>query len=568
MDDSAFRGRWLMDKLSAASQANGIISTHFVSHDEIIVDNFAGGGGVSDGCKKALGRSPDIAINHDEAAIAMHAANHPETSHLIENIWKVNIDDHTNRKPVGFMWASPDCRDFSRAKGGKLTSKSVRSLAWSTIMQCIQLGDKRPRVLCVENVVEFRTRWEDFDKWRGELRKLGYKSEWRELVAWKYGAPTIRKRFILIARRDGQPIVWPQETHGKPDDPDVLAGKKKPWRTAAEIIDWSLPCPSIFDSAAEIKDKHGLRCVRPLKPNTLKRIAAGVVRYVLEAKEPFFVTLGQHGGSNRSANDPMHTVTASRKDQNAVVVPTLVNLTHGGRLENINEPIKTITGANRGEKSLITACISRQFGTFTGGDIEAPLGTITAGGGGKAALVSAFLAQHNTQRNGHNPGRAASEPLATITGRGTQQNVVAAHLISLKGSDRLMQGVDEPHPTVCAGGTHAGLVAAFLTKYYGVQGNPCIDEPLHTVTTKDRFSLVTVNIEGEQYVITDIGMRMLSARELFRAQGFDDDYIIDPDFNGKPLSKTEQVAKCGNSVPPPLVEAIIAANVPELAVVK
>lgn len=542
------------------------------SSNEIMIDNFAGGGGVSEGIKNALGRSPDIAVNHCPMALTMHAANHPETKHLAENIWKVNMDDHSKGRPVGLMWASPDCRDFSRAKGGKLTSKSVRSLAWSVIMHCRQLGDCRPRVICVENVVEFRTKWEDFDKWRGELRKLGYRSEWRELIAWKYGAPTIRKRLILIARRDGKKIVWPKETHGKPDDPDVLAGIKKPWRTAAKIIDWSLPCPSIFDSAAEIKEKYGLRCIRPLSENTLKRIAAGIVRYVLEAKEPFYVTLGQHGGSNRSASEPMHTVTASRKDQNAIVVPQLVNLTHGGRLENINEPIKTITGANRGEKSLIVpTLIQTGYGERKGQKprvpgLEKPLGTIVAGGG-KAALVSAFLAQHNTQRSGHNPGRAASEPLATITGRGTQQNVVAAHLISLKGSDRRIGPVDQPHPTICAGGRHSGLVAAFLTKYYGVQGNPCIDEPLHTVTTKDRFSLVTVNIEGEQYIITDIGMRMLSARELYRAQGFDDDYKIDPVYNGKPLSKTEQVAKCGNSVPPPLVKAIIAANVPEMAVV-
>ncbi|MEM7300676.1 MAG: DNA cytosine methyltransferase, partial [Pseudomonadota bacterium] len=569
----------------------------------LIIDSFAGGGGASAGMMAAFGRSPDIAINHCDVAMSMHAANHPETLHLPENIWQVNIDEYTARRKVGFLWASPDCRHFSRARGGKPISKSVRGLAWSIVKFVHELRDNTPDVIALENVCEFLT-WEEFPKWKRALRKYGYRMEHRVLKFCDYGVPTIRKRLFIIMRRDGKKIVWPEQTHGDPKSDTVQTSKLLPWKTSGhDVIDWSIPCPSIFDTSEQIMAKYGVRAVRPLVEATCKRIAAGVVRYVLEAEEPFFVTMGQHGGGSRSALNPMHTITASTKDQNAVVVPNLVSLANmsdaGKREYPVTEPLTTVTGTS--EKALVACHISRQFGASIGHAADQPLGTVTANGGGKSAmvaatmvqsgygeregqaprtldieaplgtvvaggckhaLVAAFLAQHNTQRSGVNPGRAAELPISTITGTGTQQNVVAAHMINLKGSDRRMARCDEPLQTICAGGTHAGLVAAFLTKYYGTLQAPWLTEPLHTVTTKDRFSLVTCHIQGEPYIITDIGMRMLTPRELYRAQGFPEDYIIDRGEDGKPITKTEQIRKCGNSVSPILAEAIAKANCP------
>lgn len=562
----------------------------------IIIDSFAGGGGASTGIYAALGRSPDIAINHNATALGMHAANHPDTTHMVENVWQVNIETHTNGRKVGLLWASPDCRHFSRARGAKPVSKSVRMLAWSIIRFVRDLGRNAPEVVCLENVSEFQT-WEDFKSWKREFRRLGYRIQMRELRACDFGTPTIRKRLFVILRRDGRPIVWPKPTHGAPGSRGVNSGRLKPWRTAGEIIDWSIPCPSIFDTSEEIKNKFGLRAVRPLADKTMRRVAAGIVRYVLEAEEPYFVTLGQHGGSNRSGYDPMHTICASRKDQNAIVVPNLVSVAHGdtgGKREYpMDEPVKTLTGKNdkalavasliqmgygdkEGQKprildiekpvgtitaggnkfAMVTSFVSPQYGASGPKGLNVPLGTVTAGGGGKQALISAYMAQHNTGVI----GRDLHNPLSTITGRGTQQMLVAANMLSLKGTARRDGSCDEPHPTVCAGGGHSALVAAFLMKYYGNIGENNLVDPLHTITTKDRFGLVQVTIQGEKYFISDIGMRMLSPRELFRAQGFDDDYIIDRTGDGEPITKTDQVHKCGNSVPPPMVKAIVKAN--------
>lgn len=420
-------------------------------------------------------------------------------------------------------------------------------------------------------------RGQTFAAWLGELRRLGYKVEHRELRACDYGAPTIRKRLFLIARCDGKPIVWPEPTHGKPDSPGVQAGKLKPWRTAADIINWSLPCPSIFDTAEEIMAKHGLRAVRPLQDATLRRIARGVMRYVVDAAKPFivsvahgdsggrreypiddplgtqtvggiqhavvqptlapFVTYGQQGGANRDALDPLHTITASPKDQNAIVAPVLVQTGYG-------------EAPGQQPRSL---------------DIGAPLGTVVAGGG-KHALVAAFLAQHNAgPKMEKNAGRAADEPLSTLTTRGTQQQVVAAHLMNMHGADRSARDLDTPHPTICAGGQHGAIVSAFLDKYYGADQNQPADEPLHTLTTKPRFGLVTVSIEGQTYAIADIGMRMLTPREQFRAQGFPDSYIINTGADGRPMTKTEQTRMCGNSVSPVVAKALVQANAAHLA---
>ena len=454
--------------------------------DGLIIDSFAGGGGASCGIEMALGRPPDIAINHNAEALCMHQANHPKTLHLSKNVWKVEPLEYVGKRPVALAWFSPDCKHFSKAKGGKPVARNIRDLAWVVVLWAKQV---RPKVIMLENVEEFRTwgpldendmpcserKGQTFDTWVRELRKLGYKVEHRELRACDFGAPTIRKRLFLIARCDGLPIVWPTATHGS---------GKLPYRTAADCIDWSLPCPSIFLTKEE---GRAIGVNRPLAENTMSRIAKGVKRYVIDAAEPYFVSYGQQGGSNRSAREPLHTITASTKDTNQ--------------------------------------------------------------------LVTAFLAQHNT-------GvicRSATEPLSTITQRGTQQAIVATHMLHMKGSKQSSRSMDEPLAAITAQGTHHAEVRAFLMKYYGneKQGHD-LNDPIGTVTTKDRFGLVMV--QGEPYSIVDIGMRMLSPRELFRAQGFPESYIIDPMWNGKPLNKTAQVRMCGNSVSPVMARALVSAN--------
>jgi DNA (cytosine-5)-methyltransferase 1 len=554
----------------------------------MIIDSFAGGGGASTGIELALGRSPDVAINHDAAALSMHQANHPETLHLNSNVWQIDPAEVCRGRRVGLAWFSPDCKHHSKAKGGKPVKKNIRDLAWVVILWAKRA---RPEVIILENVEEFRDwgpltadnrpcpdrRGQTFMAWVTELKRLGYKVEHRELRACDYGAPTIRKRLFLIARRDGKPIVWPEPTHGKPDSPEVQAGQRLPWRRAADIIDCSLPCPSIFDTAEEIMAKHGLRAVRPLQDATLRRIARGVMRYVVNSAKPFivsvahgdsggrreypiddplgtqtvggiqhavvqptlapFVTYGQQGGANRDALDPLHTITASAKDQNAIVAPVLVQTGYG-------------EAPGQQPRSL---------------DIQAPLGTVVAGGG-KHALVAAFLAQHNAgPKMEKNAGRSADEPLSTLTTRGTQQQVVAAHLMNMHGSDRSARDITEPHPSICAGGQHGAVIAAFLDKYYGADQNQSTDEPLHTLTTKPRFGLVTVQIDGQTYAIADIGMRMLTPREQFRAQGFPESYRIDTGADGRPMTKTEQTRMCGNSVSPVVAKALVAANAGHLA---
>ncbi|ENO80946.1 C-5 cytosine-specific DNA methylase [Thauera sp. 27] len=405
--------------------------------NEQIVDNFAGGGGTSSGLEAAFGRPVDVAINHDPAALAMHRANHPNTRHLCESVW--NVDPREIKGPVGLVWLSPDCKHFSKAKGGTPVEKRIRGLAWVALRWA---SIKQPRVIALENVEEFvtwgpvvrhedgghrpcpRRKGREFNAFVNALRRQGYAVEWRELRACDYGAPTIRKRFFLIARRDKLPIRWPEPTHGDPSSRDVLSGRLLPWRTAAECIDWSLPCPSIFLSKEE---GRALGVRRPLADATLRRVAKGVMRYVVDAAEPFIVK-------------PNHTAPG--------------------------------------------------YDCFRG------------------------------------------------------------------------QGLFEPLQTVSAQGLHFGEVRAFLVKYYGSDQDPRLLDPLHTVTTRDRFALVTV--AGEQYAIADIGLRMLSPRELFRAQGFGDDYIIDRgiDEDGREirLTKTEQVRMCGNSVCPPVARALVEAN--------
>ena len=508
-------------------------------HLPLIVDSFAGGGGASTAIEMALGRPVDVAINHDPIALQMHEANHPTTRHLVTSVFAVDPRDLPKPgQKVGLMWFSPDCKHHSKAKGGKPLDNNIRGLAWVVIHNAELV---RPDVIMLENVEEFEDwgpltadhkpdldrKGETFKHWVGKLRKLGYKVEWFQLRACDYGAATIRKRLFMVARCDGRPIVKPAPTHGDPNSEAVQSGRLKPWRTAADIIDWSIPCPSIFDTSAEIKEKYGVRSIRPLADNTLRRVARGIMRYVIEAKDPYFVTYGQHGGASRSGFDPLHTITASLKDQNQIVVPSMVQIGYGER---------------EGQKP-------RSL------DIHAPIGTMVAGGG-KHALVSAFMAQHNTGAY----ERHMAKPVTTLTTRGTQQNIVAAHLMNMHGTARSARDARWPVTSICAGGTHAGLVAAFLTKYYGQGEGQSCGEPLHTLTTRDRFGVVTVNIHGQTYAITDIGMRMLTPREQFRAQGFPDSYIIDRGADGRVMPKTQQTHKCGNSVSPNVAAALVAAN--------
>jgi len=774
---------------------------------ELIIDNFAGGGGTSTGLEAAFGRPVDIAINHDPEALAMHAINHPHTKHLCESVWDIDPIEVTGNQPVALVWLSPDCKHFSKAKGGKPVEKKIRGLAWVTLRWAAKC---KPRVIMLENVEEFKTwgpliqdehghwkpdpakRGKTFESFVRQLEAHGYKVDHRELRASDYDTPTIRKRFFLVARRDGLPIQWPAPTNGAPDSPAVRAGKLQPYRTAAECIDWSLECPSIFSRK------------RPLAEATLRRIAKGIMRYVVDAADPFIVGQGGpiYAGKPVTANQPIGTLTT--ENHRAVVVPSIVPVTHQGsdRSESVHEPFRTITGAQRGEKALASATLRPFVMTNTtghpGADADSPLPTVTSAGnqalavatmvqtgygerpavyhcpdcaldfkdkhatgaGGlapaecpqcgeenritlvstaqearaldiekplgtvvgstKAALVTAFLNEHANASNqrvmpadaplrtvcaqvkgghfglvsaalvgvggraGDSRPRGADEPTATITAKGDtavataflakhytgvvgsdledpigtvtssdHHSLVTAHLTKFRtgstGSDlaepvptitagprenpagaphalgivtahieamysqkgeesrgqcagdplktvtasarhALMTsslvklrgtstaaGTDEPLHTISAGGQHHAEVRAFLLAYYGTDQDQTPGSPLATVTSRDRFGLVTIH--GQDYEIVDIGLRMLAPHELYRAQGFPAAYVIDeiPDpellfvggeqVDGDPLSlpripltKSAQVRMCGNSVCPPLSEALIRAN--------
>lgn len=615
----------------------------------MIIDSFAGGGGASTGIELALGRSPDVAINHSPAALALHAANHPETLHLDSNIWDVEPTEIARGRRVGLLWASPDCKHFSKAKGGKPRDKNIRDLAWVVVDWAEKV---KPDVILLENVEEFRT-WGpldiygqpikelagiEFERWTRRLKRAGYRIQWRELRACDYGAPTIRKRFFMVARRDGRSIVWPKPTHGDPSSAAVRKGKLLPWRTAAECIDWTLPCPSIFDTSAEIYEKHGLRAVRPLAANTRARVARGFDRYVRRAEKPCVVdlarsaTLGERetvipgvvgcGGRAaqsrpRGGDEPFATVTAKadaclttaflasiahgdsggRREypltdplgtvtvggiQHALIAPVLTYAQHGGHNRPADTPHSTICASTKDQNSVMVAgLVQTGYGERPGQqpralDPQAPLGTVVAGGI-KHAPFAAFLAQQNGgPRMDAHAGRSVLEPASTITASGSQQTPVAA----------------------------------FLTKYYGQGTGARLDEPCHTVTVDDRFGhiqasleappftpaheararqvadflrahdawdggeFVTLTIDGAEFVVVDIGLRMLTPRELFTAQGFPADYVIEGVWDGldteaptfREFPKNVQVSCCGNSVCPPLAEALVRANCAHLAV--
>lgn len=543
---------------------------------ELIVDNFAGGGGASTGIELATGYSVDIAINHDTEAIKMHKANHPNTKHYCENVWSVDPVKACNGHPVGLAWFSPDCKHFSKAKGGKPKDKNIRGLAW---VACRWAGLVRPRVIMLENVEEFKT-WgplgrrhhpikakqgETFQKFVQQLTDLGYEVQFRELIAADYGAPTMRKRFFMIARCDGKPIVWPEPTHGQADSEAVKAGLLKPYVGAYTQIDFSRPCPSIFDTSEEIKEKYGIRAVRPLAKKTMDRIARGLKKFVLDNPEPFIIQCN-HGGERRpnDIREPMPTITG--KHGYGIVEPYMVQIGQTGftkdRSKDVREPLTTIVSKN--EHCLISPTLI-QYHSETSKDgvrgqtIEDPIMTVDSSN--RYGLVTSFL--HKYYDGGYKgAGETVENPLPTVTAW-DHNSVVTANLIQMNnhcdGKD-----IRQPLPTITAGDGHFGEVRAFLIKYYGQGTGQDIEQPLDTVTARDRFGLVT--IEGVDYQIVDIGLRMLEPRELYGCQGFPDDYIIDHDYTGKTYPRSEQVRRCGNAVCPPIPAALVRANLPELCV--
>lgn len=545
---------------------------------ELIVDNFAGGGGASTGIELVTGYSVDIAINHDTEAIKMHRANHPNTKHYCENVWAVDPVKACNGHPVGLAWFSPDCKHFSKAKGGKPKDKNIRGLAWVALRWA---GLVRPRVIMLENVEEFKT-WgplnrrhhpikakqgKTFERFVQQLRELGYEVEFRELIAADYGAPTMRKRFFMIARCDGKPIVWPEPTHGPADSEEVKAGLLKPYVGAYTQIDFSRPCPSIFDTSEEIKEKYGIRAVRPLAQKTMDRIARGLKKFVLDNPEPFIIRCN-HGGERRpnDIREPMPTITG--KHGYGIVEPKLApymgtNTTNhpGG---NCKDPIHTITTGN--QQCLISPTLIQYHsetaqGEVRGQTIKDPI--MTVDGSNRYGLVTSFL--HKYYDGGYTgAGDTVENPLPTVTSWG-HNSLCAVNLIQMNnhcdGRD-----VKEPIPTITAGDGHFGEVRAFLIKYYGSGTGQDVKEPLDTVTSRDRFGLVTIN--GTDYKIVDIGLRMLEPKELYGCQGFPDDYIIDHDYTGKTYPRSEQVRRCGNAVCPPIPAALVKANLPELCVAK
>ncbi len=581
---------------------------------ELVVDNFAGGGGASTGIEMATGYSVDIAINHDPEAIRMHKANHPYTKHYCEDVWQVDPVKACDGHPVGLAWFSPDCKHFSKAKGGKPKDKFIRGLAW---VACRWAGLVRPRVIMLENVEEFKT-WgplnrghhpikakqgKTFEKFVRQLTDLGYEVQFKELIAADYGAPTMRKRFFMIARCDGKPIVWPEPTHAPADSEAVRAGLLKPYVGAYTQLDFSLPCPSIFDTSEEIKEKYGIRAVRPLAPKTLERIARGLKKFVIDNAEPFIVQVNHSGAKSdycKSANEPLSTVTG--KHGFGIVEPYMVQIGQTGftadRSKDVREPLTTIVSKN--EHCLIepklAPCIMCNNENNVGASIESPLPTITTGNrnfvvaptliqyhsetaqgdvrgqtikdpimtvdsSNRYGLVTSFL--HKYYDGGYKgAGESVEKPLPTVTAW-DHNSVVTANLIQMNnhcdGRD-----VRDPIPTITAGDGHFGEVRAFLIKYYGQGTGQDVKDPLDTVTAQDRFGLVTIN--GTDYQIVDIGLRMLEPRELYGCQGFPDDYIIDRDYTGKIYPRSEQVRRCGNAVCPPLPAALVRANLPELCV--
>lgn len=620
---------------------------------KLIVDLFAGGGGWSMGVERAftkagIDRYVDIAVNHDETAIACHELNHPHTRHFIKDVYEVHPLEATGGLPVGYLHLSPDCTHHSKARGGKPVKKNIRGLAWVGVKWARFV---RPDVITLENVEEFED-WGPLDEndrpikalkgrtfktWCEALRRLGYLVDYRVLRACDYGAPTTRKRLFVIARFDGKPIIWPAPEYGEASHvrrnvrSEDTAGAKsgtasdqersrrtenasesadggsragvgnsrtdgcrasrtragrgvadtysqerhelKPYRTAAEFIDWGAPALSIFatpDEAKAFAKLHGVGVPRrPLKPKTMTRIAHGLVRHVIDAAEPYIVPIQNHGWGDKcsATTQPLRTITAGPKGGGLAVADVAIAPysvpRHGEapgqkpRASRVDEPGPTITGTANGA-TLVSAFLSKHYTGVIGHGVEQPIGTVT--GVDHHSLTSATLVGVGG-RAGQSRPRGVDEPSATTTSK-ADTALAAAHMIKFKGSELADQPIDEPAPTICAQSNHAGCIYAFLTKFYGSGGQwqSCV-EPLHTIPSKERFNVVLVRVNGEPYVIVDICMRMLSPRELALCQGFPADYIIDRGADGRCLTKAQQVKLIGNSVPPDFAEAIVTENV-------
>ena len=550
--------------------------------DEIIVDNFAGGGGASTGIELATGRPVTIAINHDPDAILMHRTNHPHTTHYQASVWDVDPVEVCRGRPVGLAWFSPDCKHFSKAKGAALVDRNIRGLAWIVLRWA---GKVRPRVIILENVEEFVT-WgpvrkgrpvkkkagQTFQKWKSQLQGLGYHVEHREIVAADLGAPTTRKRFFLIARCDGRPIVWPEPTHAPADSREVLEGRKKPWRSAAEIIDWSLPCPSIFDTREEIREKYGLSAQRPLRPNTMRRVARGVDKFVIKSAAPFIVPMGygeRNGQAPRVHNIADPAPTAVGKGKHGVcgpaMVPWTVTNTTNSTGHPANEPIDTArTGGGGGQMFLGASLIqyhTEQSEHVRGQEITGPIMTIDAANR-YGLTASSLVKYYGNDQHGQN----IQDPLHTVISK-DHEGLTTAHLVKMKGTN-LGGPATEPVQTITAGGGHHGVVTTRITRAEpgaDLKHWPEIRELLNTYCGYDLGpeDVILLQIGGVWYFMADIGLRMLTPRELYRANGFPDDYKIERDYTGKTYGKSKQVARCGNAVPPPFSAALVRANLPE-----
>lgn len=624
--------------------------------EKLIVDLFAGGGGMSVAFERAFGRSPDIAINHNDDALSMHRMNHPQTRHFIADVYEVCPRGATQGRPVGWLHLSPDCTHHSQASGGQPRSKKIRGLAWVGYRWA---GQVMPDVISLENVKQI-LKWgpliakrckqtgrvmkldgsvaapgeripvqqqylvpdpkREGQTWRrfvAALEYLGYVVEWRTLIAADLGGHTTRERLFMIARRDGRPIAWPEKTHHKKPG----KGQKK-WKPAAECIDFSDLGKSIFDRP------------KPLAPATMRRIAKGMKRYVLDSAKPFIVPIAHYNGSDTaySIHEPLRTITAATKGgEFSVASPVLVHAGHGeGKgetqrrshgVKDIQDPLGTVLASGGGHAIAAATLVQTGYGEREGQaprvlDIEAPMGTIVSqnckqalvsttlvGVGGRAgqsepksaddpmntvtakadtAMVTAYMMQANDGFN-TTVGRELADPMTTITNSGSQQQLVTAHLATLRNNCHGISA-EESIPTISAGGEHHGLVtcqlspedeagalrvAAFLMEYYSEGGQWSeLDKPLNTITTRDRLALVTVFVQGMPYVIVDIRLRMLKPRELFNGQDFPADYIIDRGHDGRKFSISAQVRMCGNSVDPVMAEGFLKANAPLLHVAR
>jgi len=658
--------------------------------DEIVVDFFCGGGGAGTGLEMGLGRKVDVAKNHSPAAISMHTVNHPGTKHFTTDVFEGDPDTECGGRAVGWFHMSPDCTHHSQAAGGQPRKREIRNLSWIGLKWG---GKKRPRVISLENVKQIlqwgrliakrdkatgrvvtldqvphptkkgkttnrvagpgeqvpvsnqflvpdpKQRGRTWRRFVALLEGMGYVVEWKVIKACDFGAPTSRERLFMIARCDGRPVVWPEPTHAK----SPAKGQQK-YKTAADCIDFSDLGKSIFGRKKDLAEA------------TLRRVAKGMKKFVIDSPAPFIVPIANWSGESvQSAGEPLRTITSYPKGGAfSVVSPVIAPATHQGsdRINDPLEPLPTVTCANRGELTLISPLMvgaggpeysgkpvgmDQPVGTLmtqnqraiaaahlvkfrfddAGKALDEPLPTITSGGNyqrpaGAAhamGISTVFMAQMNGGFN-TTDAKSIEDPMTTVTNTGSQQQLVAANLVHLRGNcdardindplhtisaggqhhglasafmerafgGSVGQGLEEPAPTITAGGGgksslvsltlspehEAGAlrVAAFLISYYGTENISGCDAPAPTITTKDRLAMVTVMVKGTPYVIVDICLRMLKPAELYKAQGFPSDYIISHGADGKPFTKTQQVHMCGNSVSPPPMAALARANDP------